>query len=224
MLPVGVQTPWFIRRRKFEFGFWNVWVYDPPQRGSKVQKRIIPFAVFHQFQDLLLYFHFYPQLSARTTNDSAFNSCLKAANLSDRHAPPPPQLEHLWVPFCTESPAGPFFFSVFSPPLWPGFQVDRMTNGVWSPLLIRCNRTRCFSAPPGETHTEKRGLCCRASVAQIHFRCRNMRWNHSRWRFFSSMHIWVFTTFSNDRDKLLQLTGLEWSNLLPVGVNIVGKH
>lgn len=72
-------------------------------RRREVQKSrngLFP-SVFHHFQDLLLYFHLYPQLSACTTNmhDSAFNSCLKAARIiyqTDTHAflPPPSPSPH----------------------------------------------------------------------------------------------------------------------------------
>lgn len=112
---------------------------------------------FHRLLPLFSFtFFFYPQLYACATNmyHSAFNSCLKAAQIicqADTHASPP-LLAHLRFLFCAESPAGRFS------PLWPGFQVDRMTNGVWSPFLIRCNRTPlCFLAPPGEMHARKRG-------------------------------------------------------------------
>lgn len=40
---------------------------------------------------------------------------------------------------------------------WPGFQVDRTTNGVWSPFLIRGNCISCFSLPLEEMYTWKRG-------------------------------------------------------------------
>lgn len=143
-----------IHQAKKVWVWLNVWVYDQPRRGSKVQNRIIPFTMFHRF--LLRSFQFYPPLNSCATNmyHSAFNSRLKAAWIicqSDRHAPSHPA--HLRFPFRTESPAGRFS----SLPLWPGFQVDRMTNGVWSPFLIRCNRTPCFWAPPGEMCTWKRG-------------------------------------------------------------------
>lgn len=40
---------------------------------------------------------------------------------------------------------------------WPGFQVDRTTNGVWSLFLIRGNCISCFSLPLEEMYTWKRG-------------------------------------------------------------------
>lgn len=39
---------------------------------------------------------------------------------------------------------------------WPGFQVDRITNGVWSPFLIRGNSISHLSTLVGEMYTRKR--------------------------------------------------------------------
>ena len=157
----------------------NAWVYDQLWRGSKVQDRIIPFTTFHRFCCS------FPLLSVSSSviweHGNAYVSFRfqflpenSTDNLSD--------LQAQFYPPGTFTIPIPRSFS--SPPLWPGFQVDRMADGVWSPFSLAVTGPPAFQRRQVRRAQgkEKPLLPCVGThtVAQVLCRFSNVHWNGDR--------------------------------------------
>lgn len=152
---------WEPGAQMFQFVFSHIWnSWGKLHNGLFLLAKTFIFLCLFILQPCLLLFFFNVVLGKGRACHATFNYSLNplkaeqqqiichAVGKADWHA-------RLLLMLLTE-------FGYFVPflPQWPGFQVDRTTNGVWSPFLIRGNCITCFSLPLEEMYTWKRGSLC----------------------------------------------------------------